>query len=807
MADTSAALDFLRAFRPTGFWILTAILPDRTGDADRDATVTRSFAVTEDLATAEWIERWNAGWTDEAGRVWEPRNIYFSVNPALRPVAKKASREEIASLEYLHVDLDPRKGFDLAEEHARCVRALTTELPQGVPPPTFVVDSGGGAWGFWKLETPLPIEGKQAAYEEATRYNLQLEVLFGADHCHNVDRIARLPGTANYPSESKRKQGRTETRASLLAHVTACVYPIARFTPAPLVQDAGFGTTNHVQVSGNVQRLSSVDELPDKVGRLCRIVIVQGKDPDNPEKWVSRSEPLLWVCCEMLRAGCSDDLIYSVITDPSFGISESVLEKGTRAEKYAIRQIEQAHEYVVDPMLRFLNEKHAVIGDVNGKCRIVSEYADPALKRPGISFQTFEDFCNRYLNTTVETLGGKDGASPVQVPLGKWWVRHPMRRSYEGLTFAPGLEDPHYYNLWRGFACDAKPGSCELFLKHLRENICRGDETAFRYLMGWMACAVQRPGEQGHVAVVMRGKKGTGKGMFATLFGNLFGRHFVHVTNTEHLAGKFNAHMRDCVVLFADEAFFAGDKRHESTIKTMVTEDMLIREHKGVDAGPAKNFLHVIIASNEEWVIPAGSDERRYFMLDVGDASMQDLSYFSAIKHEYKNGGQEALLHLLMHYDVSEYEARAVPKTAALQDQKMHSLTAEQEWWYSKLQAGEVYEGEGWPSDVYCSHLAHDFVLYVKTWDAYSRKGNSTKLGRFMAKVLGDDCRKQKAGEHHVVGIDGKMAPVTRPRVYVLPSLEECRAKFVTEFIGSGTFAWPEAPATVGQLDLVKEAY
>lgn len=791
MAETESPIAFLKAFRPTGFWVLTAIMPD-----DRSApTITRSFATSEEDAALEWIQVQN-----------QTRDIYFSVNPTMGPVGAKASREDIASMEYLQVDLDPRKGQPIAEERARCLRLLTTDLPTGVPSPSFVIDSGGGAWGFWRLTEAFAINGEQALYEEATRYNLQLEVLFAADHCHNVDRIARLPGTTNWPNERKRANGQVAAVARVVAQ-SPVAYPLKQFTPAPLVQDdSGFAGTT-VKVSGNVRRLASVDELPAGVSRLCRVVIVQGKDPDNPGKWASRSEPLFWVCCELARAGCDDDTIFAVITDPEFGISESVIEKGSKAEKYAIRQIERAREEAISPHLRVINEKHAVIGDVDGKCRIISEGMDETLGRSSLSLQTFEDFGNRYANQFVELT---EGEKTVMMPLGKWWIRHAQRRSYEGITFAPGRDIEGKYNLWKGFACDAKPGTCIKYLAHVRDNICCGDEANYLYLLGWMAMAVQHPDRQGNVAIVLRGKKGVGKGKFVHWFGELFGRHYVPVTHAEHLVGKFNAHLRDCVVLFADEGFFAGDKRHESMLKSMVTEGLLIREGKGKDAASTKNYLHILMASNEDWVVPASGDERRFFVLDVCAKKIQDTRYFGAIEEEYNHGGKEALLHYLMNYDLGQYEVRDVPKTEALQEQQTQSLTAEQEWWHAKLMAGEVFEGQGWPQDVFCTHLAYDYIAYVKAWSAYARACNSTRLGRLMSRVLstGNAARRQKSGRYPVIDIDGQPKDMDRPRIYVLPSLEECRAHFAKEFMG-GNMRWPDALKTDGQLELAetKEPY
>src|SRR6185436_9353489 len=160
----------------------------------------------------------------------------------------------------------------------------------------------------------------------------------------------RLPGTLNIPTAKKRAKGRTE-RAAEIIELNDAVYDLSEFTPAAVraQEDSGF-SAGAVTISSNVQRLNSLQELPVK--DLCKRVISNGNDPDDPLRWSSRSEPLFWAVCEMVRAGVSDDTIYAVITDPDWKISESVLEQGSRAHKYAIRQIERANEEEIDPNLR-----------------------------------------------------------------------------------------------------------------------------------------------------------------------------------------------------------------------------------------------------------------------------------------------------------------------------------------------------------------------------------------------------------------------------------------------------------------------
>src|SRR5690606_10879680 len=256
---------------------------------------------------------------------------------------------------------------------------------------------------------------------------------------------------------------------------------------------------------------------------------------------------------------------------------------------------------------------------IGGKCRIIEEVTDRGRPdgRTILTKQSFEDFRHRYRHIKV-TVGFNDKGEPSEKAAGACWIDHRHRREYETIAFAPGREIEDAYNLWRGFAVDSLPGDKHAsFLAHLRDNVCSGNAEHFAYLIGWMARTVQQPGSPGESAVVLRGRRGTGKSFFAKKFGHLFGRHFLQVANSQHLVGNFNAHLRDTVLLFGDEAFYAGDKKHESILKTLVTEENIVIEGKGVDAEAAPNYTHLILASNEDWVVPAGLDERRFFVIEM----------------------------------------------------------------------------------------------------------------------------------------------------------------------------------------------
>lgn len=766
--DNKAATEFLLRWAPEGPWVLTAIQTDRKGIA------TGTFRP----GSMEALEKWLSVYNDK-------RNIYFHVNSPVRDLTKKADREDIKSVDWLHVDIDPRAGEDLEQERERALALLQDKLPKGVPAPTCIIFSGGGYQGFWRLEKPIPINGDLLLAEDAKRYNQQLEILFGADNCHNIDRIMRLPGTVNLPDARKIKKGRVPTLATLV-EFNDNTYPLDTFTAAPEVQteeSAGsFSKGGSVQISGNVERIEDVSELDQwDISERVKIIMAQGRHPDEPKKGDdSRSAWLFDFCCQLARAEVPDAIIFAIITDPQWPISESVVEHKANSDSYAIRQITKAKEWVIDPKLVYFNDKYAVIKNLGGKCMVVREIFDIVMGRHQLTKMSLEQFAKGYENKFIK-VGEDNSGNPKWKPAGQWWRTHDKRRQYETIVFAPEIQVPDdYYNLWKGFAVQSLPGDCSLFLAHVRDNVCAGIEENFNYLMGWMARTVQIPAQPGEVAIVMRGGRGVGKSFFAKMFGSLFGRHFMQVSNSSHLVGNFNNHLRDLVVLFADEAFYAGDKRHESILKTLVTEDMMAIEAKGVDVENVPNYIHLIMASNDMHVIPAGGDERRFFVTDVGTGSQQNNPYFAAIADQLDSGGREALLHLLMKYDLSEYNVRAVPRTEALREQKLLSLNVLEEWWFQKLDEGcTLREGEEWLTEVPTHQLVDDYVEHARRFNV-SRRGNQTALGKFLQRVCPQLSTHRRRVEVETLSAEGWSTKKMRyVRFYQLPELEEARARWV----------------------------
>ena len=430
-----------------------------------------------------------------------------------------------------------------------------------------------------------------------------------------------------------------------------------------------------------------------------------------------------------------------------------------------------------------MNARHAVVREA-GKTVVITEDVDPVLQRVVLTRSSFADIRNFYMSEMVQIKVGKKIESR---PLGDYWLGHPDRRQYLGIVFHPGQETPGYFNLWRRFPVAPRQGDWSLMKQHLRTCICRGNEDHFRYLMAWAAATCQRLDEPAEVAVALRGRRGTGKGVFCRQFGALFGQHFVHVANPRHLVGNFNAHLQDAILVFADEAFQAGDKRAEAVLKMLITEPTIPIERKHRDVIVAKNMTHLLIASNEDWIVPAGLDERRFFVLDVSDDHAQDHGYFAQLVEQMDNGGRAAMLYDLLAFDLSTVNLRESPATAALLEQKVLSMKAHERWWYEKLQDGRLLsQHTSWNQEVLRDDLQTDFAAalgYAPTRDRVV----ATQLGLHLPKLLpsGFPGSLQRSE-----AVPGEAGTTRRRRYWTFPTLAECRAHF--DRLTRTSHPWPE---------------
>ena len=424
-----------------------------------------------------------------------------------------------------------------------------------------------------------------------------------------------------------------------------------------------------------------------------------------------------------------------------------------------------------------LNSQHAIVM-LGGKCVVLNEVIDPIFSRPDISFSSPGDFKTKYMNRKIyeETNTGETKAHNA----ANLWLQHAKRREYAGIVFSPGKEVPGFYNLYRGLDVVPAKGGWHLFRKHLFENICSEEPEYFEYLLNWMADLVQNPGGLNGVSVVLRGGRGTGKGLFANSFGKIFGSHYLHIQNQNHLVGKFNAHHKDALLIFADECFWAGNKTSEGILKGLITEDTIQVEAKGKDPIRVANHVHLVIASNEDWVVPAGLDERRFFCLDVQEKHKQSIPYWNPIWEETRNGGISAMLFDLMNREYDPVALRTPPKTDALICQIEHSMTPIQKWWYQCLKDGRFSkDGFPWDGPIATETLHNSYLEFCKSINVQWPEARNIFAASIRKLSLAHSCRLPPPSM-------GK----PRPHGLFFQEIGACRLKF--ESLVHGHLDWED---------------
>jgi predicted P-loop ATPase len=261
-----AAVEFLAKLRPGGPWVLSAIEPDgpiETITAKTDGDV-RAF-----------VAKYNG-----------KRNLFYSVNPTRTTLTKKAAKTDIAAIEYLPGDLDPKDGETAEAAKARYLAALDTLKPT----PSAVIDSGNGIQVLHKLAERIelaepvtdeqgkkvfPAETAKLIADVENRVKALMKKLGSAAGTQNIDRILRLPGTVNLPNKKKLAAGRTACPTELL-HFNGAT---CKLEDLPASSSGGNSSSRNTvaidwaKVEQHGGWLKSADDLPDKFSPKGRMIV------------------------------------------------------------------------------------------------------------------------------------------------------------------------------------------------------------------------------------------------------------------------------------------------------------------------------------------------------------------------------------------------------------------------------------------------------------------------------------------------------------------------------------------------------
>ena len=396
-------------------------------------------------------------------------NVYFAPFLVKKgvPAGKRGKAKDIVAQLGLVIDDDGDNG-----------------KPAVLPPilPTAIVQT---------CERPTPnlhphyVFTRPLAPPEAAALAELLHVKCGGDHgTKDIDHVWRVPGTLNHPNETKLKRGRpAEPQAVRLVGGTMqpvdpddlrrALESMPDLAPA---KKAKTGTTKQAAADATAEtKTADVGALLKRCGKKLADLI-------RSEPASDRSKHSFIVVCRLFEKGLTDAEVAALACSPESFFAKKYVERGDLEAEIARVRVawEQRKEVSAAGSaneLDQMNNEFAVV-KVGSKVRVMTlEERDGALIPSYMTLPDFKAFENKY---RIEIVNDQTGELK-KVGRGTWWLGHPERRQYKAVVFDPGASEERTrgkFNLWRGFSVKPREGDCSLYLQHITDIICSGNERA-----------------------------------------------------------------------------------------------------------------------------------------------------------------------------------------------------------------------------------------------------------------------------------------------------------------------------------------
>jgi hypothetical protein len=271
------------------------------------------------------------------------------------------------------------------------------------------------------------------------------------------------------------------------------------------------------------------------------------------------------------------------------------------------------------------------------------------------------------------TVYGKDG-EPKQISAVAEWIKWPERRTVEKLVYAPGkpaltvLPD-RSYNLWKGWAVEAKRGEVKPFNELLAFVGRDLNDAQRKWFLQWLAYPIQNPGAKMYTTVLIHsGGQGMGKTLIGYTLWQIYGDNFTEVTQ-DNLHSTFNSFVECKQFILGDEITGGGEKKQDTDrLKSMITREKVIINNKYQPTYELPDVINYMLTSNQADALYIENADRRVFIIEISGEPMAQKFYDSYDVWYRKAENAAAVFYHLQHVDLSGFNPKA---KAPMTDAKM----------------------------------------------------------------------------------------------------------------------------------------
>ncbi|RLN69191.1 hypothetical protein BBJ28_00022768 [Nothophytophthora sp. Chile5] len=228
---------------------------------------------------------------------------------------------------------------------------------------------------------------------------------------------------------------------------------------------------------------------------------------------------------------------------------------------------------------------------------------------------------------------------------------------YSSLTFNSfsGFVHPYESNFQIDYSLIAG------FLGHIENIWANGDKEVAICILKLFASILQNPSKKTGVCLVITGPEGFGKNIITDMLRDfVIGLKYVLETPSMHaITQRFNGCLENKLLTILNEAANLSDSSHgdQDILKDLITEDRRLIEPKGRAPYTIRDCNNYICFSNNEYVIRASTEMRRFVFLRGSDSRVGDKKYFQNLADDFeKRGAGIHLYHYLMNLDISGFK-------------------------------------------------------------------------------------------------------------------------------------------------------
>lgn len=405
----------------------------------------------------------------------------------------------------------------------------------------------------------------------------------------------------------------------------------------------------------------------------------------------------------------------------------------------------------------------------------------------------------------TNSLGGKYiRLADKKIPLVNMLFASSVINRVMGLTFDPStselLVEDHgamMVNEWRGFKiqpCPQKVSEKEIepFITYVKEILADGNPEHAHWLFAWMADLFKNPSNKPGTALVLVGVQGAGKTFLGEqVIGPIVGKqHSTQINSISTLTNNFNTLIDNKIFLQCDEAVHSYQRDVASRLKSIITDETITIEPKGVNAFKKPNHMRFLFTSNEEHsaiFIDPSPYERRFTVLRVSPIKAQDYDYWVFMRM-WMPTALEKIHRWLLDYNYNRSLVTRPVETEAKKNIQRVSVDVEVSWILSRLALGfpiserihkhwfEGYHTEHiteaqrkndtlvrtqWPDRVLQSTVEEDFKQYVR---GHGKQVYSGSVVTSIRRIIPDGAMKAMT-QTSVKYADEKTGKITHNRV------------------------------------------